>query len=282
MSEVKTQKIGEMFRQLSPNGLGLNDIPELSDFEIDQNKTKGIFAEFSHAKEIKSGTPCGIKKISKSGHYSKGFSVEILDKLVSNEISIHCDVNHKYIIVLYGYFEDDDNYYLIQELGDLDLYFYRLTPNGGYMPLEEEITLKYMKMVAVALQYLHNNRIIHKDIKIENIIIQKSKDIVKITDFGLSEYIDQQLITHCGTAEYSAPEIKNGQFATEKTDMYALGIATYVLVHGIYPEHQKLKFKKHVSQDFRKLVSAMMHHNPSQRLTLQEFFNQDIIKRIDV
>ena len=276
MNTTNTKKIGHMFKTLSPNGLTPNDIPELKDFQLTLS-SKGSCAEFYHAKEVKSSCVCGIKKISKSENFKKGWDRWKLKDNVKREIQIHSTLDNKYVISLYGYFEDNDNYYLILEDADDDLYYHRLTSAGKFLTLEEKTTLKYIKMVAIGLQYIHNNGIVHKDIKIENLVIRDGD--IKIIDFGLSEYINAQVDTFFGTTEYKAPEIGDKAYATKETDIYALGVTTYVLLHGAYPKFP-LKFGSYVSKDCEELISRMT--NTFGRITLEEFFEVEIIKKIEL
>ena len=91
-----------------------------------------------------------------------------------------------------------------------------------------------------AVDYLHSMNIVHRDIKPEN-ILQSERGEFKLCDFGFSAkvgYIKGKLHrrqTYCGTPEYFAPEIINGQEQTEKVDIWTIGVLIYELLHHKAP-----------------------------------------------
>ena len=100
------------------------------------------------------------------------------------------------------------------------------------------------RKVADALDYLHNLEIIHRDIKLENILMNDFGD-VKITDFGLAieaKSKETEITGIAGTPLYMAPEVITGQTVSAKSDIYAFGIGIYYLATGIMPfESDKLQ-----------------------------------------
>jgi len=108
-------------------------------------------------------------------------------------------------------------------------------PKGTRLPLQTILT--YAKQVAAALQYAHNQRVIHRDVKPENLLIGRNNEIL-LSDFGIamvgqgSDYRSGQLVG--GTVAYMAPEQLQGH-ATEASDQYALGIITYEWLCGECP-----------------------------------------------
>lgn len=117
--------------------------------------------------------------------------------------------------------------------------------NGGQMldyiishgKLKEKQARKFARQVASALDYCHRNSIVHRDLKIENILISKTGDI-KIIDFGLSNLFNpaSKLKTFCGSLYFAAPELLQArQYTGPEVDIWSFGIVLYVLVCGKVP-----------------------------------------------
>ena len=87
--------------------------------------------------------------------------------------------------------------------------------------------------VTKGLNYLHQNNIIHKDIKLQNII--KADGILKIADFGLSERNGKMGKSICGTKFYLAPEIMEQKDYNEKVDIWSMGVMIYIMCAGHIP-----------------------------------------------
>ena len=82
--------------------------------------------------------------------------------------------------------------------------------------------------------YCHDHNIIHRDIKLENILIESETMIIKIIDFGFSVKVssDKKLNIFCGTPSYMAPEIVRQQVLTSQSDIWAVGVIVYSLLSG--------------------------------------------------
>ena len=117
--------------------------------------------------------------------------------------------------------------------------------NGGQMldyiishgRLKEKQARKFARQIASALDYCHRNSIVHRDLKIENILISKTGDI-KIIDFGLSNLFSPRnmLKTFCGSLYFAAPELLQAkQYTGPEVDVWSFGIVLYVLVCGKVP-----------------------------------------------
>ena len=94
------------------------------------------------------------------------------------------------------------------------------------------------KQIVEGINYLHSNNFIHRDIKLENILIDKKNKQIKIIDFGFSVCVqsDKKLCMFCGTPSYMAPEIVSKQDYNGKfVDIWALGILLYTMLCGKFP-----------------------------------------------
>ncbi|KAL2062835.1 hypothetical protein VTL71DRAFT_5907 [Oculimacula yallundae] len=168
--------------------------------------------------------------------------------------------------------------------------------NGGQMldyiishgRLKEKRARQFSRQIASSLDYCHRNSIVHRDLKIENILISKTGDI-KIIDFGLSNLFAPRghLKTFCGSLYFAAPELLQAKAYTgPEVDVWSFGIVLYVLVCGKVPFddqsmpalHAKIKkgivdYPSWLSPECKNLISRMLVTDPKQRASLQEIMN---------
>ncbi|KAI1814607.1 Pkinase-domain-containing protein [Poronia punctata] len=166
---------------------------------------KGAFATVHKVTSKYDGAPYAAKELDKRKFMKNG----VLDQKVENEMKIMQRVHHANIVQYIEHFDwDAHQFIIIMEYvagGDL----------GKFIQQHGAIAEPHVKVIAEqlvdALGYLHENRITHRDVKPDNILIQSTNPlIVKLTDFGLSKMIDTEqtfLKTFCGTLLYCAPEV---------------------------------------------------------------------------
>lgn len=113
-----------------------------------------------------------------------------------------------------------------------------------------------MLQIVSALQFMHNNRVIHRDLKMGNIFIDEKMDL-KIGDFGLAtklEYFDEKKRTMCGTPNYIAPEIVEGAVGhSYEVDVWSVGVICYAMMFGKPPfqtNEVKMTYKRIKSCDY--------------------------------
>jgi len=87
-----------------------------------------------------------------------------------------------------------------------------------------------------SIEYLHSKRIVHRDLKLENLLVDNQLNL-KLVDFGFSSYKSiESLKSYRGTMTYMAPEIKEGkQYKGSQVDVFSFGVILFILVHGIFP-----------------------------------------------
>ncbi|KAL7034417.1 hypothetical protein ACKWTF_007957 [Chironomus riparius] len=162
--------------------------------------------------------------------------------------------NHPNIIRLLDLYETGRNFILTLELIPENLCDYVRNYKRG--KLEESLARVLFRQITSAVAYIHEKGIIHRDIKLENILIDTNQLIVKLTDFGLSEEWDKKtpLTTICGSPEYTSPEIHEGKPYGSEVDVWALGVVLFAMVVGRLPF--EVQCKKPVSKKQRRELFA--------------------------
>jgi len=153
-------------------------------------------------------------------------------------------LQHQHICPLYLLDEDPRlGWYLVMKFIDgQTLSSYRATYAARYGSFPVEQAVKVLRPVAEALDYAHDHKVIHRDIKPQNILVEGDAEDVQVVDFGLaaeirttvSRYTQAQMDTS-GTRPYMAPEQWKGQIQDARTDQYALAVVAYELLAGYLP-----------------------------------------------
>jgi len=136
-------------------------------------------------------------------------------------------------------------------MSDLRLFFVMPFIRGGELyrffktkrRFKENVVKFYAVQIALALGYLHKNAIIHRDLKLENILLDMN-GYLKIIDFGLAKMLAENkdlTKTYCGTPEYLAPEMINQSGHNYSVDWWALGVLIYEMTIGVTPFFNKNK-----------------------------------------
>jgi serine/threonine protein kinase len=157
-------------------------------------------------------------------------------KSVRREIKLMERLNHPHIAKLYEAIETDDQVILVMEYvsGGSTHGFLKSKPNRR---MDEEDARRIFKQVLSALQYCHSKCVCHRDIKLENVMLD-SRGNVKIIDFGFSTCIpnDKKIKIFCGTPSYMAPEIvAKKEFCGPPADIWASGVLLYAFFCGCFP-----------------------------------------------
>ena len=141
-------------------------------------------------------------------------------------------MNHPFISSLKFAFQDEDKLYLVMDLltgGDLRFHLYK---NKCFNEIQTKF---FIACVILALEYLHKNKIIHHDVKPENLILN-TKGYVKLSDFGIARiYRENNSEDISGSPGYIAPEILNEENHSYTSDYFSLGVVTYEFMKGERP-----------------------------------------------
>lgn len=156
---------------------------------------------------------------------------------VLQEIRLLQTLDHPNLVRLLDTYETAHSYVLVLEMADQGRFLDYIISWGN---LTEEKVALYLRDILEALQYLHGWKIAHLDLKPENIVVEQvcSQPVIKLTDFGDAVQLEphsSHIHPLLGSPEFSAPELVLGQPASLTSDLWSLGVVTYVLLSGASP-----------------------------------------------
>lgn len=238
----------------------------------------GSFGEVRLAWHRLAGVKVGIKSYEKS---------RITDpnqwKRVQQEIDVLARLNHPNVLRMLETMDTPKRVHIVTEYcsgGNLCTY----VKNKGKLS-ESEARGIFMQLLA-GIEYLHNQGIVHRDIKLENVLFDTEKrELVKLVDFGFAVIVRdpwKRLRIFCGTPSYMAPEIcQRREYLGKPVDVWSLGVLLYAMLVGRFPFSGKtypdlykrivagqITLPDHVSNAGKDLIRRMLNTDASRRLTL--------------
>ncbi|KAL1517821.1 hypothetical protein ABEB36_001542 [Hypothenemus hampei] len=253
----------------------LGDEPTIGKYKLLKTIGKGNFAKVKLAKHVPTGKEVAIKIIDKTQ-----LTPGSLQKLF-REVRIMKMLDHPNIVKLFQVIETEKTLYLVMEYASGGEVFDYLVLHGRMK--EKEARAKFRQIVS-AVQYCHQKRIIHRDLKAENLLLDSEMNI-KIADFGFSNEFTpgNKLDTFCGSPPYAAPELFQGKkYDGPEVDVWSLGVILYTLVSGSLPFdgstlrelrervlRGKYRIPFYMSTDCENLLKKFLVLNPAKRASLE-------------
>ncbi|KAJ7991731.1 hypothetical protein DPEC_G00286920 [Dallia pectoralis] len=243
-----------------------------------------ISQNYKLARDLKSKNHnmVAIKIISLS-QAPRGYSKKLLDREI---YALNATYRHTGVVQLYDTFRSPTRFYLILELvlrGDLLRHINAESRSKGRPGISEQDARKIFKQIIYAVMHCHNNHIVHRDLKCENILLDE-RGFVKLTDFGIAKHYigrSSMMNTFCGSVSYTAPEILLcRKYSGEQADLWSLGVILYAMVMGKLPYHEKhprklvqliqkeLPFHQPISSGCQDLICQLLQWQPSARISL--------------
>ena len=205
-----------------------------------------------------------------------------LSERLTQEIKIQKSLSHPNILQLENVIITNDHIFLILEYCKYSSLYMYITRRGRF---KENQAKSIIYGIASGLSYLHSKGISHRDIKLDNILLDENM-VPKIADFGLSKYITNQnlLTTPCGSPLYAPPEVIKGYAYDGKSrDIWSLGIVIYAICCGTLPWMaststqllhsiltEEIKIPEYFSAELRMLIMKMLKLDHSERPTIDE------------
>ncbi|XP_060571359.1 RAC-alpha serine/threonine-protein kinase-like isoform X2 [Ruditapes philippinarum] len=245
----------------------------LDDFQFLKMLGKGTFGKVILCKEKSTSHLYAIKILKKAVIIQKD---EVAHTLTENRVLQ--TTKHPFLTQLKYSFQTPDRLCFVMEYVNGGELFFHLSRERVFA---EERTKFYGAEIISALGYLHENNIVYRDLKLENLLLDKDGHI-KIADFGLCKeemFFGASTKTFCGTPEYLAPEVLEDNDYGRAVDWWGTGVVMYEMMCGRLPfynrDHdvlfelillQQVKFPRTLSEDAKSLLGGMLVKNPKERL----------------
>jgi len=268
-----------------------------AEFQIKETLGQGTAGKAELCKKKDDGTWWVLKVIE--GEIQAGSHKKSLNEGSIAEVAILAKLRHPNIIRYEDSWVQDTTLMILMEYADGGTLEDKWkTHCKSHQNIKEELVMKWAGQLLSAANYFHNINVLHRDIKLANIMMTKQDDI-KLVDFGLARILDTQSFvakTACGTPYYISPELCKGDPYDNKADIWALGCVIYELfalqrpfsgpnlsavVNKIMRAEPDMKPFAHVSNDGKELVLAMLAKDHKQRPSAGQCLQQPYMLKYD-
>ncbi|KAI8061868.1 kinase-like domain-containing protein [Gilbertella persicaria] len=185
---------------------------------------------------------------------------------------------HENLGNMIDYFEDADHYYIVMGLHGAGMDLFDFIELNDIIP-EAEI-IRIFRQIALGVRHLHDHKIVHRDIKDENVVLDQKNGGLQLIDFGSAAYLKpgRKYETFVGTLDYAAPEILRGHtYSGKPQDIWALGILLFTLIYRENPFYdideimgRELRIPFILSKGSVDLVSKMLERDVDKRIDIHQ------------
>lgn len=218
----------DIWKQYYPQPVEIKHDHVLDHYDIHEELGTGAFGVVHRVTERATGNNFAAKFVMTPHEADK--------ETVRKEIQTMSVLRHPKLVNLHDAFEDDNEMVMIYEFMSGGELFEKVADEHNKMSEDEAV--EYMRQVCKALCHMHELNYVHLDLKPENIMFTtKRSNELKLIDFGLTAHLDpkQSVKVTTGTAEFAAPEVAEGKPVGYYTDMWSVGVLSYILLSGLSP-----------------------------------------------
>jgi len=265
------------------------DTLQLKDFQVSLQIGQGAFALVKRATHKRSNCTVAIKSYDKKNLQDKSNS-----EAVKREVYILKHLDHPNIMHLYSVIDNRQSLNLVTELC-LGKSLYHHIKKKPEQKLPEKECKIIFKQLTDAVAYLHERNVAHRDLKLDNVLLDEKKQI-KLIDFGFSVCINEEskLSLYCGTPHYMDPDIvKKKDYNGKAADVWALGVILFILMTGKLPffgefegdlfrKIQKAKYDipKTVSNEGKALIRRIFNTDSLSRVSAREILRDEWLRGV--
>eukprot|EP01130_Rhizamoeba_saxonica_P000325 TRINITY_DN10300_c0_g1_i1.p1 TRINITY_DN10300_c0_g1~~TRINITY_DN10300_c0_g1_i1.p1 ORF type:complete len:367 (-),score=98.88 TRINITY_DN10300_c0_g1_i1:34-1134(-) len=261
---------------------GVPDYQIESEFELNNVIGEGSYAKVWSGLRKDDSLKVAIKVLRKD----QAIDQDELD-MFHHELKILSDLERcDQIVGIIKLAESEDSLYVIMDLIEGgELFDFLNDSENGY--LEEYTAASLARDILLGVKFLHDQNIVHRDIKLENVLMNPNFQNCYITDFGTATHIneDEPLTELIGTELYMAPELFQEMPYGKKVDTWATGVVLYIMLTGVLPygdedpctsvisQDYELfpdEYKDYISEEGYELVLKLMEPNPDERLSCKK------------
>ena len=247
---------------------------------------EGSFGKVYKARRKNTGLTVAMKFITKHGKSEKDI------RNLRQEIGILRKLNHENIILMFDAFETDREFCVVTEYAQGELF--DILQDDQSLP--ENTVQQIAKQLVKALHYLHSNRIIHRDMKPQNVLIG-SNGRIKLCDFGFARAMSSNTIVLTsikGTPLYMSPELVKELPYDATVDLWSLGVILFELYVGQPPFYTNsiyslinhivkdpVKYPSDISREFKSFLQGLLQKEPRKRLTWPNLLDHPFVKETE-
>ncbi|SCV03479.1 LANO_0G04390g1_1 [Lachancea nothofagi CBS 11611] len=227
----------------------------------------------------------GRVHLVRSNHNGRFYAMKVLKKKTivklkqvehtNDERRMLSVVSHPFIIRMWGTFQDAEQVFMIMDYIEGGELFSLLRKSQRF---PNPVAKFYAAEVCLALEYMHSQDIIYRDLKPENVLLDKNGH-VKITDFGFAKFVPDVTYTLCGTPDYIAPEVVSTKPYNKSVDWWSFGILIFEMLAGYTPFYDANTMKT-----YENILNAELQFPPFFHADVQDLLSQlitrDLSKRL--